>query len=213
MARRPSVLKVILCGEYGVGKSSIFRRFVYNSFIENADRKSTLGFDHYEKTFKLQLWDTGGLERVASVTTSYFKYADGAILVFAYDGWESFSALSQHVIEIVASAEKAKIFLCGNKCDLLKELTVGGNTPVNENGPNDDDVGKFFDENRISDNENLFGQFFKISCKTNESVQSMFEQIAESLAKNWKAINLPRPDYFRLNNSVDQVRKNSDSCC
>jgi len=58
---------------------------------------------------------------VASVTSSYFKYADAAILVFAYDGWESFAGLSQHLVEIVSNAEKAKIFLCGNKSDLVKE--------------------------------------------------------------------------------------------
>lgn len=43
--------KIILCGEYGVGKSSIFRRFATNNFVTAADRKSTLGLDHYGRTF------------------------------------------------------------------------------------------------------------------------------------------------------------------
>ena len=43
--------KVILCGEYGVGKSSLFRRFTTNKFITSTDRKSTLGLDHYDKHF------------------------------------------------------------------------------------------------------------------------------------------------------------------
>lgn len=43
--------KVILCGEYGVGKSSIFRRFAANSFVTATDRKSTLGLDHYDRSF------------------------------------------------------------------------------------------------------------------------------------------------------------------
>lgn len=43
--------KVILCGEYGVGKSSIFRRFANNSFITSTDRQSTLGLDHYDKIY------------------------------------------------------------------------------------------------------------------------------------------------------------------
>lgn len=43
--------KVILCGEYGVGKSSIFRRFATNTFIDSNDRKSTLGLDNYERVF------------------------------------------------------------------------------------------------------------------------------------------------------------------
>ena len=43
--------KVILCGEYGVGKTSIFRRFANNSFVNNSDRKSTLGIDNIDKEY------------------------------------------------------------------------------------------------------------------------------------------------------------------
>lgn len=43
--------KVILCGEYGVGKSSIFRRFANNTFVSNSDRKSTLGLDNIDKEY------------------------------------------------------------------------------------------------------------------------------------------------------------------
>lgn len=45
--------KVILCGEYGVGKSSIFRRFTNNTFITATDRKSTLGLDHFDKIYRV----------------------------------------------------------------------------------------------------------------------------------------------------------------
>lgn len=45
--------KVILCGEYGVGKSSIFRRFANNTFITSTDRQSTLGLDHYGKIYNV----------------------------------------------------------------------------------------------------------------------------------------------------------------
>lgn len=43
--------KVILCGEYGVGKSSIFRRFANNTFVASSDRKSTLGLDNIDKEY------------------------------------------------------------------------------------------------------------------------------------------------------------------
>lgn len=43
--------KVILCGEYGVGKSSLFRRFANNTFVTSADRQSTLGLDHFDKVY------------------------------------------------------------------------------------------------------------------------------------------------------------------
>lgn len=70
---------------------------------------------------KLQLWDTGGMERVASITASYYKFAEAAVLVFALDNPASFHVLSQHLLDIVTYAENAKIFLCGNKSDLITE--------------------------------------------------------------------------------------------
>uniref|UniRef100_T1JJ48 Uncharacterized protein n=1 Tax=Strigamia maritima TaxID=126957 RepID=T1JJ48_STRMM len=123
--------KVILCGEFGVGKSSLFRRFSTNTFITACDRASTLGLDQYEKVYKsggrdvkLQLWDTGGMERVASITSSYYKFTEAAILVFSYDNPESFNILSQHLLDIVTYAENAKIFLCGNKTDLQDQICI-----------------------------------------------------------------------------------------
>ena len=109
-----------MVGEYGVGKTSLFRRFATDSFTTATDRASTIGLDNYGKVYevcdgtkalKLQLWDTGGMERVASITSSYYKYSEAAILVFALDNPDSFHILSQHLLDIVTYAENAKIFL------------------------------------------------------------------------------------------------------
>jgi Ras-related protein Rab-6A len=62
------------------------------------------------------------MERVASITSSYYKFAEAAILVFALDNPASFHVLSQHLLDIVTYAENAKIFLCGNKSDLLDDV-------------------------------------------------------------------------------------------
>lgn len=35
--------KVILVGDFGVGKSSLFRRFMCDTFVSSSDRKATLG--------------------------------------------------------------------------------------------------------------------------------------------------------------------------
>ena len=104
--------QVILIGEYGVGKSSLFRRFTTNTFVTATDRSVTLGLDNFSKTYdvgekalKLQLWDTGGMERVASITSSYYKYSEAAILVFALDRPDTFHVLAQHLLDIVTYAE------------------------------------------------------------------------------------------------------------
>lgn len=56
-------------------------------------------------------WDTGGMERIASVTTSYYKFAEAAILVFALDNPASFHSLSQHLLDIVTYAENGLLIM------------------------------------------------------------------------------------------------------
>merc|ERR1712059_70689 len=178
--------KVILCGEYGVGKSSLFRRFMNDSFTTATDRKSTMGLDHFSQTFpssssptntsspsttedkgiKLQLWDTGGMERVASITSSYYKYSEAAILVFSLDNPDTFHILSQHLLDIVTYAENAKIFLCGNKFDLKSRIQI-----------TDSDMEAFCEQCH-----NLVSGVYKTSCKTGEGVEEMFRDIASQLA-------------------------------
>jgi GTPase SAR1 family protein len=63
------------------------------------------------------------MERIASVTSSYYKFAEAAILVFAGDNRDSFNLLSQHLLEVISFAENAKIFLCCNKIDLTKHAS------------------------------------------------------------------------------------------
>jgi len=165
--------KVILCGEYGVGKSSLFRRFMADSFTTATDRKSTMGLDHYSKVYdvnerelKLQLWDTGGMERVASITSSYYKHSEAAILVFALDNPDTFHILSQHLLDIVTYAENAKIFLCGNKFDQKNKIQIS-----------DSDMEAFCEQCH-----NLVSGIYKTSCKSGEGVEEMFTDIAKQLA-------------------------------
>lgn len=189
------ILKVILCGEYGVGKSSIFRRFINNSFMPNSDRRSTLGLDHFEKMYrvgdkdvKLQLWDTGGMERIASVTSSYYKYAEAAILVFSLDNASSFHVLSQHLLDIVTYAENAKIYLCGNKADLEGICPQVTDTDI---------------ENFCEQCHNLISSTYKTSCKSGQGLDEMFTDIAQQLVESTRSrIELQRLDHnsFKITN-------------
>jgi len=165
--------KVILCGEFGVGKSSLFRRFMNDTFTTATDRRSTMGLDHFSKVYsvkgkdlKLQLWDTGGMERVASITSSYYKYSEAAILVFSLDNPDTFHILSQHLLDIVTYAENAKIFLCGNKFDQKSRIQI-----------TDSDMEAFCEQCH-----NLVSGIYKTSCKTGDGVSEMFQDIANQLA-------------------------------
>jgi Ras-related protein Rab-1A len=59
------LFKIVIVGNQGVGKSSLFLRFCDNNFIENY--LTTIGVDFRfkmldvdDKTCKLQIWDTAG---------------------------------------------------------------------------------------------------------------------------------------------------------
>ncbi|XP_014666980.1 PREDICTED: GTP-binding protein ypt1-like [Priapulus caudatus] len=187
--------KIILCGDYGVGKSSLFRRFTSNTFIEGSVRESALGLDHYAQTFsvtskddfKVQLWDTGGMERVATVTSSYYKFSDAAILTYSAEDLESFNNLSQHILEIVSYAENAKIFLCGNKADLHEYVT-------------DSQINEFKEQC-----QDLIVKSYKVSCKSGVRVHEMFQDVAETLSReNRQRID---PDAFKVAPPVEPKSK------
>lgn len=151
------------------------------------------------------------MERIASVTSSYYKFAEAAILVFSVDNAQSFHNLrfedeildiqlsnedifSQHLVDIAMWAESAKIFLCGNRIDLDEcEVT-------------DLDM-----QNWIEQCHGLISATFKTSCKTNEGIQEMFEEIARSLVEN----NRSRLELQALEShgfKVHPPEENVDSC-
>lgn len=69
--------KVIVVGDSGVGKTSLYRRFVHNEF---STYNMMIGMDFFTKQVeinqrcvKLQLWDIVGQSRFRSHTITYFK--------------------------------------------------------------------------------------------------------------------------------------------
>ena len=90
--------KVILLGEFKVGKTSLLFRYTEDSF--NNSLKSTVGVDFRMKTFyrndkqvKLQIWDTGGSERFKSQVCSFYRGVKGVLLVYDITSRRSFDSL------------------------------------------------------------------------------------------------------------------------
>ncbi|WFD41134.1 uncharacterized protein MJAP1_004129 [Malassezia japonica] len=82
------LLKVIVIGESGTGKSCLVHHFVENEFQSRATQTIGVAFASRilsvaGKQVKLQLWDTAGQERFRSVTRSYYRGA--AVVVLVYD--------------------------------------------------------------------------------------------------------------------------------
>ncbi|KYQ46853.1 GTP-binding protein ypt7 [Trachymyrmex zeteki] len=181
--------KVILCGEYGVGKTSIFRRFANNTFVASNDRKSTLGLDNIDKEYVVE-------DRRIRVSVNFTLHMN-RLHLFTLDNSTSFHLLSQHLLDIVTYAENAKIFLCGNKSDL--ESVAPQVT--------DAEMEQFCEQCH-----NLISGIYKTSCKTGEGVNEMFEDIAQHLVEaNRSRMELHEMDKDRF--KISYVDEATDPSC
>ncbi|CAM9686780.1 unnamed protein product [Chrysoparadoxa australica] len=117
------LFKLVLIGDSGVGKSCLLLRFADDAFTDSYI--STIGVDFRfrtvkidKKTVKLQIWDTAGQERFRTITSAYYRGADGIIMVYDVTNQESFGHVNDWLSEVnrYASEGTSKL-LIGNKSD------------------------------------------------------------------------------------------------
>uniref|UniRef100_A0A8C4ZHI7 RAS and EF-hand domain containing 2 n=1 Tax=Gadus morhua TaxID=8049 RepID=A0A8C4ZHI7_GADMO len=125
------IYRLVLAGDAGSGKSSFLMRLTLNEF--RTDMQTTLGVDFQmkkllvdgEKT-TLQIWDTAGQERFRCIARSYFRKANGVLLLYDVTSESSFLNVRAWMEQIQDSTE-GQIPMCiiGNKVDLREERPVG----------------------------------------------------------------------------------------
>mmetsp|Transcript_12018 Transcript_12018/g.48381 ORF Transcript_12018/g.48381 Transcript_12018/m.48381 type:complete len:208 (+) Transcript_12018:357-980(+) len=124
------LFKLVLIGDTGVGKSCLLLRFADDAFTESYI--STIGVDFRfrtvkvdGKTVKLQIWDTAGQERFRTITSAYYRGADGIIMVYDVTSQESFEHVADWLTEVnrYASDGTCKL-LVGNKADMEDDKAV-----------------------------------------------------------------------------------------
>ncbi|XP_073113264.1 ras-related protein RABE1c isoform X1 [Elaeis guineensis] len=100
------LIKLLLIGDSGVGKSCLLLRFSDGSFTTSFI--TTIGIDFKIRTIeldgkriKLQIWDTAGQERFRTITTAYYRGAMGILLV--YDVTDESSFNSKHLSQCFAN--------------------------------------------------------------------------------------------------------------
>ncbi len=125
------VIKIVITGDSGVGKTNLITRYVYGSFNEFSN--PTVGLDFALKNtivagqnISCQIWDTAGQEKMKSIASAYYKNANGAVLVFDISNKSSFNRLSYWLSEIRDNLndQEVNIVLLGNKCDLIDKREV-----------------------------------------------------------------------------------------
>tara|TARA_R110002072_G_scaffold22615_1_gene79228 strand:+ start:41883 stop:42368 length:486 start_codon:yes stop_codon:yes gene_type:complete len=155
--------KIVLLGHFGVGKTSLVRRFVDSAFSE--DYIVTMGVQVKKKEvevggqkIKLIIWDIEGNTSISKARKSYLIGSQGFIYVYDVTRPETFENLSsekQYLNEIFPGVPVCSV---GNKSDLI-----------------DSDQKENFIRNKIFENS-IF-----TSAKTGENVERIFLEIAKNV--------------------------------
>ncbi|RYR49230.1 hypothetical protein Ahy_A07g035576 isoform C [Arachis hypogaea] len=177
-SRRRTLLKVIILGDSGVGKTSLMNQYVNKKFSNQY--KATIGADFLTKEvqfedrlFTLQIWDTAGQERFQSLGVAFYRGADCCVLV--YDASPS-------------DPENFPFVVIGNKIDI-----DGGNSRV---------VSEKKARAWCASKGNI--PYFETSAKECVNVEEAFQCIAKDALKSGEEEELYLPDTIDVGNSSQQ---------
>ncbi|XP_041460458.1 ras-related protein Rab-9A-like [Lytechinus variegatus] len=203
---RPMLLKVVILGDGGVGKSSLMNRFVSNKFEQESFH--TIGVEFLNKdivvegeTFTVQIWDTAGQERFKSLRTPFYRGSDCCMLTYGVDDRQSFHNLTMWKKEFlyyadIADGENFPFVLLGNKVDVESEKRQVG-----------------VDEAKQWCADNGGVPYYETSAKTAVNVEEAF------IAAVRRVVELDRKNDVRddvnpinLNQKPSNVHKRSDCC-
>jgi Ras-related protein Rab-18 len=128
------LVKILLVGDSGVGKSSLLFRFIDATEDSDLDLAPTVGVDFKlkyltvnKKKVKLTVWDTAGQERFRTLTSSYYRGAQGVVFVYDISNKESFNSVEevwQKEVDMYSTIADAVKIVVGNKCDKESERAV-----------------------------------------------------------------------------------------
>jgi len=200
-SQKKILLKIIVLGESGVGKTSLLIRYVENRFTLNT--KSTIGANFLTKRMELddkvatcQIWDTAGQERFQGLGTAFYRGSDGVVFVFDVTQRKSFEELEQwkkaFLIQVGQEGnDKFPMIILANKVDLENQREVSQK-----------EMKDWCAKNNL--------HWFETSAKEGANVDRAFEEIARLVISNMKPEDML---YDTVDLSQSTEKKSGDCGC
>jgi small GTP-binding protein len=129
--------KIVVLGHFGVGKTSLIRRFVTDTFSDNY--KVTIGVHITKKIVELSvdnkmsliLWDLEGTDDVDSIREAYLLGTHGLVFVFDVTRPSTFEHLNADLETVSKKVPNTPLLVVGNKSDLVDGVEL--DAVLNEN--------------------------------------------------------------------------------
>lgn len=207
------LFKAVLIGDSAVGKSNLLSRFARDEF--RLDSKPTIGVEFAyrnikigDKVIKSQIWDTAGQERFRAITSSYYRGALGALLVYDLTRRATFESLKKWLYELKEFGKSDMVIvLVGNKLDLghSREVSKEDGQKLAET------EGMCFMETSALENLNVEEAFLQMITRIYKLISSQKYLEAKM---NETAATTPLPSGKEIIN-VDEVSetKQHSNCC
>ena len=123
------VKKVVIAGWFGVGKTSLVKRFVHQKFSDQY--LTTIGVKIDKKpvdvdgvTVKMMLWDIAGESSALKIPKKYFSGAHALIYVLDLTREETYTGIKEEIFQLHKDLRDIPSIVIANKADLLDDESI-----------------------------------------------------------------------------------------
>ena len=200
-------IKLIILGNQYVGKTTLLKRLIHNTFRDFYMATIGVDYDRIEYKYKdneheIILWDTSGQDKFNFLLNSYFSSVNGALIMCDVNNEESFIQAKKWIEElrIRKDNDNIPILFIANKIDYKMRCVLSSDI---------EKVGREFNVKTI-----------EISLKTAENIEHIFPNIIDDyfdkLANNKISLEKDKIRTFKKNVSSFKIleeHERTPKCC